>query len=405
MTWAIIVVVVGYLLIIPKTTYADILMNEIMANVTSGEQEWIEFYNTSSSAISISGWTIEEKTGTDLIGTKSHTIPDLNIPGNGFKVFEFSTSSLNNSGDIITLKDNTGNIKDSYQYSSSNQNKTFGRQPDGGNWNSSLDPTKEGRNGGSSSTPSPTSTPTQTSAFTPSPPSSSNSSIFTISNTPSQINSDQQFSITVNLSLPASPNTNFYLKGAFKKSESSNYFGLTKVSGSWIKNGSSYTNQFPITTDSAGNWSGDLEVKPDAEDSGFSGTDNYIFKIGRYKESDNPSVIWSNEVTIKIISVEASSEGGSTTTTGTSATTKLTPSPTAKSGKATSRPTRYDSLVYHTSSVAGATSSATPSNEQKTEVKQQQFFNLNIWVILGIFLILTGFGSIGFIYLRSKKSI
>src|SRR3989344_3658910 len=107
-----------------------------MANVPSGEQEWLELYNTSSSEVSISNWTIEERTGSDLSGTKPHTLPDITISGNGFSIFEFTTSSLNNSGDIVTLKDNSGNVKDSYQYSSSSQNKTFGRQPDGNNWTS-----------------------------------------------------------------------------------------------------------------------------------------------------------------------------------------------------------------------------------------------------------------------------
>lgn len=386
-----------------KVSFAsNILLNEIMANVSSGENEWIEFYNTSSSEVDISGWSIEERTGPDLTGIKSHPIASLSIPGNGFKIFEFTTASLNNSGDIITLKDNSGNVKDSYQYSSSTQNKTFGRQPDGGNWNSGLDPTKNSSNGGFSSTPSPS--PTQTS----SPTATSNTSSFIISNITSQINSDQSFTTTVNLSSPDDPNTKFYLKGAFKKDGESNYFGLTKVSGSFVKNGSSFSEQYPITTDSSGNWSGELETKVDNDDSGFSGTGNYIFKVGKYNSNNaNPSVSWSNEVTVKIISTEINQATNLNTSPSPS---PINPSPlvSPKSKLISSKKGPDNKPDYRTASVAAAATTASSSasasvNPVKVEVKNQKQLNPLIWI--GLILIIAAGGLIGYIYFGKNAKI
>ncbi len=124
------------------------------------------------------------------------------------------------------------------------------------------------------------------------------SNILLVSNIPSQINSNQSFDAKVDLSFPQNPNSFFYLKGSFKKSDSTNYFGQTLVAGAWIKNSSSYSNQVPIQTDAQGNWSGFIQVMPDQQDSGFTGTGNYIFKVAKYSSSG--SLSWSNELPISI---------------------------------------------------------------------------------------------------------
>ena len=138
---------------------------------------------------------------------------------------------------------------------------------------------------------------------TPSPSSSSSStsspsSTFTISNVPSEIDSTENFNTSVNLSLSSKSNTIFYLKGAFKQKGGSNYFGLTKVGNSWVKNNIQYQDQYKITTDGSGNWSGTLEIQPDIMDFGYEGGGEYIFKVGRYTEDG--SLNWSNESNIKI---------------------------------------------------------------------------------------------------------
>lgn len=256
-----------------------------------------------------------------------------------------------------------------------------------------------------STPPSPSPTPTPAPTPTPTPSSvsagSSASSSFSISGIPLQVNSDQQFSVSVSLSLPNNPNTAFYLKGAFKKVDGSNYFGLTKVSGSWIKNGSTYSNQYPITTDSSGNWSGNLEVQVDSEDSGFTGSGDYIFKVARYT-STGSGPTWSNESNIQITALE-NTDQGSTSSENSSSTTTPSSSPksvqSAKSKTTSSSQSKsYDRGVYHSASVAAA---ATTIPLASTEVKSQQKGNYFSWI--GVLMITGGILVLAFVYLRSRN--
>lgn len=255
----------------------------------------------------------------------------------------------------------------------------------------------------STPTPAPTPLPSQTSSSsTQSNSTTSSVSSFTISNIPSQINSDQSFNVSISLSLPDKPNTSFYLKGAFKKSGSSNYFGQTKVWGNWIKNGSTYSNQFPITTDSLGNWSGNLEIKPDSEDSGFTGTGDYIFKVGRYT-STGSGPTWSNESNIQITALESTDQGGiSQDTSSTTAPSSSPPSEqSAKSKTASSKSKSYDRLDYQSATVAAATTSASPS--PSVQIKGTRAQSILPWI--GAIFIFCGISSLIFIYLRSRKII
>lgn len=262
---------------------------------------------------------------------------------------------------------------------------------------SSGTPTNAISSSSTTSTPTPTPSPTPSSSS-----SSSTSSSFTISNTPSQINSDQSFNAFINLSLSSNSSTTFYLKGAFKKIGSSNYFGKTLVSGSWIKNNSSYSEQYKITTDSSGNWSGNLEIQPDSEDSGYSGTGDYLFKVGRYTQSGSGPT-WSNEATIKIASVTSTEQGGVVTATSSIATPQTSPSSSSKTASTKSS----KQLVYHIASVAGeSTASTTPSATPATEVKSQK--QTNILTIIGIVAVIIGTITLGYaIYnwfrLRNKE--
>lgn len=243
----------------------------------------------------------------------------------------------------------------------------------------------------SSSSPAPIPTPSSSQAILFSSPTSSPSSSFIISNIPSQISSNQSFTVFVNLSLPNNPNTSFFLKGAFIKSGSSNYFGLTKVLGNWVKNGSSYSNQYSITTDSSGNWSGNLEVQPDPSDSGYTGTDDYVLKVGRYSSSGlGPT--WSNGSSIRVTGDSTNSDISSTTTKST-ATSFVNPS--SKSVVASSSP----KFNYQIASVAGIISSATPS--AIAEVKASRQINFLPWI--GGVLVICGISPLIYVYLRARN--
>jgi len=241
----------------------------------------------------------------------------------------------------------------------------------------------------SSTTPTSSTSPTSS-------PSPTTSSSFTISNIPSQINSDQTMNVTVSLSLHGNPNTLFYLKGAFKKTEAANYFGLTKVGPAWVKNGSSYSDQLSITTNSSGAWSGNLEVEVDPFDSGYQGSGDYIFKIGRYTNNGSGPT-WSNEVSVKITAKEVS--GGDLDEINSifhKTSTKESPVPTKKTSVTSSN---YEAKENPAASVAAANISPTPTPTFKVAGEKQSI----VLPLLGAGLIFAGKISIIFIYLHSKK--
>ncbi len=145
------------------------------------------------------------------------------------------------------------------------------------------------------STPNPSATP----SATPSPSSTATPTPIqqiVVSNTPSSSDVSMQFNLFVQLSGFAA-NKLIYLKAAFRKEGSSNYFGQTLVNNDWIKNNENYAKQLLITTDASGSWVGNMTVKGDSSDSGYSGAGDYRFKVGFYLDS---TVAWSNETTISL---------------------------------------------------------------------------------------------------------
>ncbi|MDD5147077.1 MAG: hypothetical protein PHV63_00805 [Candidatus Daviesbacteria bacterium] len=408
-----IIFLILFIFYIPHLAFAStIKINEFYAagGSSSSNPDWVEIYNEGMD-ISLYQLIDADNHKKDLSGANcnSHfcTIDWYNL--------------LNKDGDIITLTSKLySDISiDQVKYGNHGgipapgNGQSAGRNPDGtGNWTIFSTPSK-GATNNTSPTSAPTSTPTLSPTQTPAPTttptpssSSSQSSSFTISNIPPQINSDQSFNISVNLALPSNPNTNFYLKGAFKKTDSSNYFGQTKVSGSWVKNGSSYSNQFPITIDASGNWSGNLEIMADTNDSGYSGNGDYIFKIGRYG-NDGANLTWSNETTIKINNVDTSSSNDSDTSSApdSNSNTKssVTPSPIISKAAAPT-PAKSLNYSYQIASVAGATTSAKSATPEGTvNVKNQRQTNPTVW--LGLALIFAGCGSIGYIYFKKNAKI
>ncbi|MBI2600809.1 hypothetical protein HYW42_02550 [Candidatus Daviesbacteria bacterium] len=250
----------------------------------------------------------------------------------------------------------------------------------------------------SSATPSPLPTPAATSTPTPTPSSTSAVNVFNITNLPNEITSDQTFKPLVNLSLPNNPNAKIYLKGAFKKDGGSNYFGLTKVSGSWVSNNSGYNSQFSITTNNSGNWTGELEVKPDDTDSGFEGPGDYIFKVGRYIDG-NSSVSWSNEVNINVSKTSLPTPTLSPIPSPASIITIPTP-PDTPSAKLSQKSASASSQIKQASVAGIETTSATPNPSAKIMNQKESKSSIPL---LGILIIVAGV-AIGF-YIRLKDKI
>lgn len=235
-----------------------------------------------------------------------------------------------------------------------------------------------------SSTPSPTSTPTPPTA-TP----TTLTSQFTISDLPSQINPDQSFTVKINLSLPSNLNTPYYLKGAFKIKDGTRYFGLTKNGNDWIEYGDDALDQYKITTDSSGNWSGNLEVKPDTFDKDYKGAGDYIFKVARLTSANSST--WSNESNIKI---SANPTPQPTTQTTPSPAKSATPKPTILSTPSPSQTPELSSEEEKTATVAGV---------EIENVKLKG--TINLFSFAGIAMIVAGVSILSYIFIKNSKLI
>jgi hypothetical protein len=113
----------------PEAVYSpsDIVINEFVSDAVTGEKEWIELYfppdkDGLREVIDLTGWTIEDGVGKIL------TL-NGNLASNGFIVFELNSAKLNNSGDIIILKDLGGNIIDQVTYGSWDDGNTEDNAP------------------------------------------------------------------------------------------------------------------------------------------------------------------------------------------------------------------------------------------------------------------------------------
>ena len=86
----------------------SIVINEIawMGSTDSTSDEWIELYNTTSSDIDLTGWSIEDD------GSTTYSITSGTIPANGFFLIEDSEIATNIAADIV-IPISLGNTGDS----------------------------------------------------------------------------------------------------------------------------------------------------------------------------------------------------------------------------------------------------------------------------------------------------
>ncbi|MBS3793734.1 MAG: lamin tail domain-containing protein [Candidatus Thorarchaeota archaeon] len=130
-----------------------IVINEFLPDpYTLYNEEWIELYNPQDLDADLSGYILDDITDG---GTNPYTIPDGTIiPGKGFLVFYQGTTGvgLNNAGDTANLIQPDGTIvQDSYSYSSSTNDVSYGRETDGGStWTTFDSPTPGATNNGTS---------------------------------------------------------------------------------------------------------------------------------------------------------------------------------------------------------------------------------------------------------------
>ncbi len=107
----------------------DVVVNEIawMGTTTSTANEWIELYNTTSSSISLSGWTLNASDGTPSIsltgsiGGYSYYLlertDDNSVPG--ITADKIYTGALGDGGELLQLRDGSSTLIDSANQSGS----------------------------------------------------------------------------------------------------------------------------------------------------------------------------------------------------------------------------------------------------------------------------------------------
>lgn len=133
-----------------------IIINEVLPAPDSGENEWIELYNTNTIDSTLTNWYID---------TKQFS---LILPAHGYAVIEMNTSVFNNGGDEINLLDSTKTKKDSFIYSSSEKNTSWGRiNPDAHEF--CFQSPSKGQPNNSCQTPTPTPDATSANSNTTSP--------------------------------------------------------------------------------------------------------------------------------------------------------------------------------------------------------------------------------------------
>ena len=94
---------------VASTSAVEIFINEFMSDPNSGEREWIELFNTSDVEVSLEGYTLYD--GVGKIATVTET-----IASSEFKTVYLSSSKLNQSGDLIVLKNPFGFVVDTVAY-------------------------------------------------------------------------------------------------------------------------------------------------------------------------------------------------------------------------------------------------------------------------------------------------
>ena len=128
----------------------DVFINEVLADPLALPYEAVELYNATTGPLDLSGYYIDDIAAG---GGAPKVLPaGTVIPAGGHFVFETS-GFLNNGGDDVRLlTPDQATVLDSFSYSSSSDDMSWCRQPDGGDWLAlECAPTLGATNGGSSS--------------------------------------------------------------------------------------------------------------------------------------------------------------------------------------------------------------------------------------------------------------
>ena len=140
---------------IPLVVSSNVVINEIswMGTTTSSNDEWIELYNTSDNDINLDKWILKAEDKSPKIELSGK------IPAKGFYLLERTddttvagitadliyTGALNNTGENLSLYDNSGNLTDKAYFSDewpagNNETKQTMEKKESENWQTSQNP-------------------------------------------------------------------------------------------------------------------------------------------------------------------------------------------------------------------------------------------------------------------------
>lgn len=118
------------------------------------------------------------------------------------------------------------------------------------------------------------------------------------------LQSDNEYSASINFSINNSDNKTYYLRGVFYKQGTTNYCGFTWDNNSWFNGPYSsnmgWKNFLPITI-SNNLWVGQLKAKLDLSDSGCQSSGVYNFKIERFTDGGSSQFDDQNIQTVNVI--------------------------------------------------------------------------------------------------------
>ena len=155
----------------PTTVHGQVIISEVYPAPVTGESEWVELFNTGSTAVSLNGWKLQDKLSSpsDIFSFSSQIIEPQQ-----FLVAELPSAKLNNSADGVTLYTNDGSTADTMDYTTSESAKSWQRTALNSTSYALTSPTK-GSNSTQHSllsatpTPQPSATPQSTVTPAPSP--------------------------------------------------------------------------------------------------------------------------------------------------------------------------------------------------------------------------------------------
>lgn len=135
------------------TVTDHVVINEIMANPSTGEVEWIELYNPTDTAINMSGWRLVVTSGnfSGVFASEATINPHSYI----VRQASDTTSKLNNTSATITLKSSASSgAIDEVSYAGIVQAKTYARTCDASDiWVAQAEPTRGAANCSSTVSP------------------------------------------------------------------------------------------------------------------------------------------------------------------------------------------------------------------------------------------------------------